>query len=318
MQFELTEALLDDILFSMEDQEGDFLLDTMEGVVTGGKDGPELSDEGLNDVKDSIRYIPLPEWDSSSGFRLMERFVAGMRNHLVREQLGLSLSQGRGVFRAFKNTLARYPEAEKLWFQFKEKEMKREIIKWYNGLREEWGLKEIGLEPEETDDLVLEDFIFRPIQNENISKVEELHCQCLEEFTKTLSESGFSGKGISAAGIVKEATTAETIASDDPSSLFKKAMIAESSGGELAGYISGEKNETVLIIKRLEVKSEFRGLGIGETLLVKFLESLDPAEISEVLLDLPSWAEGFSRVIRRESFKPYMVKYWLSLRDWAE
>lgn len=38
--------------------------------------------------------------------------------------------------------------------------MKREVIRWYNALREEWGLELIGEEPEETDDLVQDDFRF--------------------------------------------------------------------------------------------------------------------------------------------------------------
>jgi hypothetical protein len=36
------------------------------------------------------------------------------------------------------------------------------------------------------------------------------------------------------------------------------------------------------------------------------------------MLDLPSWAEGFSRVLHRESFKPYTVRYSLKLRDRAD
>ena len=305
MQFELTDALIEDILFSMEDQEGEFMLDTVEGVVAGGIDGPDFFDENRDDGdEDSGRYIALPEWDSASGFRLMERFVAALRNPLVREELTTALGQGRGVFRAFKNTLSRYPEAEKLWFAYKEKEMKREIIRWYNGLLEEWGLEKIGMEPEDTGDLVLEDFRFRPFREEDITQARELHDHCLQEYRNTLAETSFS-----ADGMLDEFQTLFS----DPS--FEAAMTAESAAGELAGYVSGEKKGRVFYIQNLEVKAEFRGLGIGEILLVKFLESLDSTEISQVLLDLPSWAENFSRVLHRESFKPYMVRYCLKLRD---
>jgi len=272
MQFELTEALIDDILFSMEDQNGEFLLDTVEGIVVGGMEGSE-------------RYISLPEWDSASGFRLMERFAAGSRNPMVRKDLSAALDRGRGVFRAFKDTLSRYPEAEKLWFSFKEKEMKREILRWYNGLREEWGLEKLGAEPEETGDLLLEDFRFRPLLKEDIGRAEELHLRCLEEYRETL---------------------AETVTGS-----FETGLAAESAGSEFAGYISGIVKDTSLYIKNLEVKPEFRGLGIGEALLSRFLDSLDPNQVSQVFLDLPSWAEGFSRVLLRESFKPYSVRYWL-------
>ena len=94
-----------------------------------------------------------------------------------------------------------------------------------------------------------------------------------------------------------------------------KAMAAESSGGDFAGFISGLIKDSAIYIQCLEVKPEYRGLGIGETLLIRFLENLDPAEIRRALLDLPFWAEGFSRLLLRESFKPYTVRYWLNLKD---
>ena len=125
MQFELTEALLDDILFSMEDQVGNFYIDCHEGVVVNWDD---CRDE-MEEDEEEDRFIGLPEWDSSSGFRLMERFAAAFRNPLIRNELCAALNRGKGVFRAFKNTLGQYPEAEKLWFSFKEREMKREVIR---------------------------------------------------------------------------------------------------------------------------------------------------------------------------------------------
>jgi predicted N-acetyltransferase YhbS len=306
MQFELTGALLDDIMFSMEDQEWEFMLDTVEGVVVGGIDGLDFLDDKPEDDDGGPRYIELPEWDSSSGFRLMERFAAAFKNPLVRNELSYALGQGKGVFRAFKDVLSRYPEAEKIWFSFKEKEMKQEILKWYDGLREEWGLEKIGLEPEDTEDLVLGDFRFRPFQKEDIFQAEELHRQCLEEYKNTLT-----GTDLAAYGIIEEAQTLR----NNQGLSFEEGLTAEYGDGELAGYVCGAKKDTVFFIQNLEVKAEYRGLGIGEALLVRFLESLDKAEIDQVLFDLPSCAEDFSRVLHREAFKPYMTRYWLTLRE---
>ena len=313
MQFELTEALIDDILFSMEDQDGEFMIDTVNGVVSGGIDGPlaagEEDESPDTESGSGPRYISLPEWDSASGFRLMERFVAGHRNPLVREELSSALSRGKGVFRAFKNTLSLYPEVEKLWFSFKEREMKREIVRWYNGLREEWGLEKIGMEPEETGDLVLEDFRFRPFRDEDTEQAAELHNRCMEEYAKMVDEkSAASSAGI----LVREAQVFSVLSSGTPR---ETAMTAESIGGEFAGYISGIMKDSAFYIRNLEIKAEFRGLGIGEALLSRLLDSLDRHEVTQVLMDLPSWAEGFSRVLLRESFKPYTVRYWLRLRD---
>ena len=85
MQFELTSALIDEILFFMEDQEGSFVLDTREGMVINTD--PELRefvDDEDDEDEEEGRFISLPEWDSSDGFRLMERFAATLRNALVR------------------------------------------------------------------------------------------------------------------------------------------------------------------------------------------------------------------------------------------
>ncbi len=69
MQFELDETLVDSILFSMEDQNDTFLVDTHEADVVSVND---LEEE---EFEDDEHYISLPEWDSNDGFRLMERFA---------------------------------------------------------------------------------------------------------------------------------------------------------------------------------------------------------------------------------------------------
>ena len=284
MQFELTEALLDDILFSMEDQEWEFYIDTQEGVVVNGD---EVRDELEED--DTNRFIDLPDWDSSSGFRLMERFTASFRNPLIRNELSVALNQGKGVFRAFKNILSKHPEAEKLWFTYKEREMKREVIRWYNGLREEWGLEKIGLEPEETEDLVLEDFRFREFRDDDRIAAADLHRLCTEE--------------------------AENVWPIEEGADETLALTAESGNGDFAGFISADRKGQKLFIRTLEVKPEYRGLGIGKALLGHLLEKIDPSRVSRVFLDLPVEQEGFSRALIREGFGPRVTRYCLTLGE---
>ncbi|MDR3166836.1 MAG: GNAT family N-acetyltransferase [Treponema sp.] len=291
MLFELTEALMDDILFSMEDQGDDFFVDTQEGIVTGVMDFE--FEEYPEERGAEVRYIPLPHWDSSAGYRLMERFAAGFRNPLLRDELTAALNRGKGVFRAFKNILSQHPEAEKVWFVFKEREMKKEILDWYNALREEWGLERIGREPEETDDLVLEDFRFRKALDRDAAPAEELHRFCLGE-----ENEGFPGGN----------WIQETVPRIFPEDL---TLIAETGGGDFVAYISARGDKSVLRITALEVKREYRGLGIGEALLSHLLEEIDPYVYSHLLIDLPVGAEGFSRVLLRESFKPYVTRYCL-------
>jgi GNAT superfamily N-acetyltransferase len=291
MQFELTDALIDDILFSMEDQVGSFLLDTLEGIVVN----PEV--DSIAEDPENTRYTPLPAWYSSDGYHLMERFAAGFKNPVVREELTVALDRGRGVFRAFKDTLNRYPEAEKRWFSFKEQEMKQEIIRWYNALRDQWGLEQIGSEPEETEDLILEDFIFREPLTKDWIAVEELHRQLLTEYQNPGNQ-------------IKS--------TDTPPALLKEAsglpgevqLIAETSSGDFAGYIAIARQGKILEISALEVKPEFRGLGIGEELVSRMLDRIDPPTVSAITMDLPVESEGFSQVLFRKSFKPYATRYY--------
>jgi ribosomal protein S18 acetylase RimI-like enzyme len=282
MLFELTDALMHDILFSMEDQKGVFLLDTREGVVVAGLDDAE--------PPEAARYVRLPKWGPVEGFRLMERFAATLRNPLIREELCGALDRGRGVFRAFKNILGRYPETEKFWFAFKEREMKRKIIRWYNGLREEWGLERIGEEPEETGDLVYEDFCFCEGGPEDRAAVEELHARCLAE--------------------CRARSFAEENLWAFPGDL---SFTAKTLGGEFAGYIAAINRGAFLYICALEIGPEYRGLGIGEALLTRLVSAARVKGLDRLGLDLPAESEGFSRVLIRESFEPWSIRYCRSL-----
>jgi GNAT superfamily N-acetyltransferase len=90
-------------------------------------------------------------------------------------------------------------------------------------------------------------------------------------------------------------------------------VVAETGGGEFAGYIAASRQERTLRIYALEVRPEYRGLGIGENLLTRFLEGARVMLTTpfHILIDLPSGSEGFSPVLFRESFQPYAIRYSL-------
>jgi len=253
MKFELDEILIDDIIFHMEDQDGIYLLDTLEGQVITDI---ELMDMDEDD-SESERFIDLPEWGSNDGFRLMEKFTAGLKNPIVRQELTDALNRNKGVFRAFKNILEHYPEIGKHWFKFKEQEMKKEVILWYNALREEWGLKPFGSEPDDNSFLVLEDFVIKEKTDDS------LHCDY--------------------------------------------CYIAENAAGEFTGKIAAVKKENMEIIL-LEVKPEYRGLGIAKMLLAKMLEKADELKLN-VIIDLPDDIEFFARALHIEGFQPSMQRF---------
>jgi len=157
MRFELDDTLMGEILFFMENQEGNFVLDTQEANVIDVYNND--SEEKFN--FDDERFMSLPEWDSQDGYRLMENFSSGLKNPIVRQELTNALNRKKGVFRAYRDVLSQYPEAEKMWYAYKERNMKDTVLAWYNSLREEWGLEPVGIEPEDNSSLIFEDFNIR-------------------------------------------------------------------------------------------------------------------------------------------------------------
>ncbi len=284
MRFELSPALVEQILFAMEDQDRHTYVDTANGVVV---DEDEMLGDGEAPVDDmDSRWIPLPEWHPPDGFRLMEHFAASLKNSLVRDELTRALDRGKGVFRAFKDTLSLHPEVERLWFSFKEKEIRKRIRVWYNGLLTEWGLESLGEEPEETDDLILEDFRFSVIAPED----------------HEVRETAVPGQRFS------------------PSIPL---VIAENARGEWAAYVAAyperrhggstasDYGERAYLA--IDVLPEYRGLGIGERLLVYLIPVLKELSIRSVDYELQQEFEPFARVLRREGFASISTLYRLDL-----
>jgi ribosomal protein S18 acetylase RimI-like enzyme len=285
MKFELDKILIDDILFHMENQDGIFLLDTQKGQVVEDMDMFDIDEETDTETE---RFISLPEWDTQDGYRLMEKFAAGLKNPVLRQELAEALNKNKGVFRSFKNVLEQYPETEKMWFKFKEQKMKDEVIAWYNSLREEWGLEKIGSEPEDTSSLVLEDFILRKGKNSDTENAAALHKICIKER--------------------QDKTSSDIIEAANPFGFPGELCItAENSGGEFAGFVYAVKEPSCgLRICALEVHPEYRGMGLGKALLAKFIEESNGQVIT---IDLPAEKEYFSRTLFLEGFKPCVQKF---------
>ncbi|MDR2079516.1 MAG: GNAT family N-acetyltransferase [Treponema sp.] len=290
MRFELSESLKDSIGFFMEDQYGSFLVDTREGVIINMEDpeaefGPEPEFDEM-DSDGTPRYIGLPEWDSSAGYRLMDLFAGSLKNPLIQARLKEALDRGRGVFRAFKDVLTSHPEAEKLWYAFKDREMEKEILAWYNSLRESWHMERIGAEPEESEELVLEDFHFRPALEADRPEAEKLHRLCVEENAGLFGTRPFPGDFSGPCHLV-----------------------AENSGGAFAAQAAASCEDGLARISLLETAPEYRGLGLGETLLSRLLADLDKQDVSGVIFELPASAENFSRVLLRSNFSPVLTTW---------
>ncbi len=262
MEFELTPELTDEIIFAMEDQTGRFLFDSAEGRCVAERDRPDAAETSVFDDAND-RYYSIPVWDSVSGFRMMDRFTAQLRNPVAREELRVALASGHGVFRSFKNILKGYPEIERMWYLFKEREMRGIVLEWYNGLRDFWGLERIGAEPEETEEIVAQDFLFREATEADSGALAGIRADAVREIAESLPAD--LAEAVSAlSGIVAPP------AGTGPGGYV---LAVEGLEGDVVAFASSAPYPSggtrVVLLSVVAVCPEFRGMGIGKELLAR-------------------------------------------------
>ena len=273
VSFRLTRELIDQIVFGMENQDRDYVLDTQESaVVPADQASPEEMGE---------RYLELPEWRSVDGYNLMEQFVATLHNPIYRERLRSILASGRGVFRQFKDTVRERHEIERLWFTFKERRMREIVTDWYNDLREREGLErlEATTTETETDQLVETDFVFRPALPEELNELRELDREVFSEIFPDADEETVS--------VYYEHHRAGV---PELGGRASRVSVAETPAGDFAGFLWSVTRSfgevAVAFIEQLYVVPEFRGLGIARELFTRFCHGAHEERISEVHLSL--------------------------------
>lgn len=273
MTFELTQSLINSIIFSMEDQTTVRLMDSKTGGLVVVKSRDEVlsrNEKSRNLLEDGDRYYALPEWSSADGYGLLEDFTESVQSSEVRKELRDVLVNGRGVFRNFKNVIKANPELQRQWNIFKAERMKVRVLEWYNGLRESWGLDvyEMQVDDIETEDLLLDDFGFGeydPVRDKDdvIHGREELAEEMKFQFTGDIGE----------AQIFVWQKECQVFDNEE-----KTGFVCRSGADDFAGCIltcccSSSSKKTVLVTDFFVLQS-FRSLGIGKELLSKCLAHL--------------------------------------------
>ena len=288
MEFELTPELTDEIIFAMEDHTAPFLFDSVETRCVATRE------RVASVTEDDDRYYAIPLWDSVSGFRMMERFVAQLRNPIVREELRSALSSGHGVFRKFKDILKEHGEIGRQWVLFKEREMRLIVLEWYNSLRDFWGLERVGAEPEETEEIVSQDFGFRDLEADDEDDFEVLMASIEREIAAEMP--------LELSGAVEElALRARGDAVED-----ERVFIAETTEGEIVGAtVSAPIPEDSFLTAQLSVIAvypEFRGLGLGKELLSRTIAYWRSRGYRWLLFTSPTVPRAFLPALHRAGF----------------
>ncbi len=305
---QLTPELTDQIIYGMENQQEYFFLDLESGSVTA-----ESAEDPGETVKEKER---IPRWTPADGFQLMERFVDSLRNPVYRDRLREALGAGKGVFRNFKNIVKERDEIQHLWFQFKEKEMRSRVRKWFEQVCEARGLAVIGFEgdePEETDDLVFSDFRVeevsvrpddlevydRKVLSEALddTPADFVHLQYL--LRRSFSEAN--------AGRMK---VLHLVAPDGTA-----AGIVWGADSLLPGDISGAltTGSGVCFLLQLYIEPEYRGLGMSKILLQAWIEEARKRGMERVSLDLWGGAGSLKRGLSEYGFEAYRESFLLRL-----
>ena len=319
MRFELSQEIMDQIIFGMEDQGADFCFDSAELQLIAETDAQAIAEEQGTDSEkaESIyeeRFLALPDWQSVDGFNLMEGFVVSLRNPMQRESLRQILQSGRGVFRQFKDALKEHKEIERLWFRFKQREMRKRVLDWYNDLRELWGLEPLSRDEEfETTDLLLSDFLFESTGSELSPLISGWDRRLFGEMFPSASpeECDFL-YGLKRCGIPAPASVPGSVVIRSCSPL-----------GELAGFLwaheytvsgSGGSQDWARIIQ-LGVEPEFRGLGMAMALLNHYQKIAAERGVKHFLIDIPASAEFISRSCERNGFQQHSVLWEMKMND---
>ncbi|MGN0730472.1 MAG: GNAT family N-acetyltransferase [Treponema sp.] len=289
MVFELTDELVNSIISALENQDKKFMVDAASN---------SLAEKTEDIICDEENYYELPLWNSADGFSLMEQFANNLHSPIARNDLQNVLHSGRGVFRGFKDVLKSYPEVEKKWHYFKNKQLIYYVNQWYNSLRETWGLEKLDYEIEETEDLLSDDFVFtqydftcdRDEVLKCIDSVAKDYCaelpdeisNALSDLWKARADDGF---GKNACGFVCRSFSKE----------FAGSVI-------FAPCLDNAPN-TVLLTSFF-VQEKYRGLGIGRKLFEQSLAELKKRRFKWVLIANTIIPETITPLLLCSGFKP--------------
>ncbi len=306
MVFELTESLIDDIIFSMEDQNSEFVFDSKSASLVP-LDCLLVSEQ--DELGENENIYPLPEWTSDKGFEIMERFAENVRVPKVREELQRVLANGRGVFRNFKNVLKEYPHIEKRFHNFKKSEMRAVVVEWYNSLRESWGLEKLNQDFEEYNELIQEDFEFHPYnhQKDNDCVVSEAN-KVAEEIKAVFG--GNMAKAIAHFWLRK--FNYESPADID-------GIICRTLSEEFAGCLLFSKCESfaknVVALTAVFVNQNYRGLGITRELFSRGISYLMRCGIQSLIIVDSVIPDYLEPLLARCGFEKKGSAYMLELTD---
>lgn len=277
---------LSQIIWGMENQDADYMLNIKDGTLYS----PEMGEEAPESL------VELPSWGSSDGYQLMVSFTNTCKDPKLKEKLSKELSsKSHGVFRRFRDVLSEDPEALKAWYDFKDSRMRSHIISWY---REHFKKNRDELE---SDDLY---------EGELLSEFEVKHLEKLDSYCEKLLKDASDNpirRKVLGAFTNKEAY--EIFENDVP----KGAIIFEVTDG-------------VACILIYSIEEEYREQGLFNLLFDLFNRDMERRHIEQVAMVFKAQSNFIKGVFalhetaltEGESYAVYCVHEWNKGTDSSE
>jgi GNAT superfamily N-acetyltransferase len=188
---------------------------------------------------------------------------------------------------------------ERLWYNYKDREMRHLVIEWYSRITEAQELEKLGREPEENEELLLSDFVIREEHGAQDYTAEELRRAVEEayaEYAPALREHMYN--------MLYERLGNETL-------LF----IAETPDGERVGSLAARIHEnvvgSVMAVTYLHVEADFRGLGLSKVLMDRCVEAARREEVAELMTELPAKMYFMEKEFLQRGFREFKRHYSL-------
>lgn len=264
--FELTETILERIIFAMEDQTKSRLIDLRTGELVTRPEG-ELP----------ANLAPPPSWTPADGFRLMENFCGRLKNLELKRALLKALSHGKGVFKAFRQVLSEYPQEDLQFREYKNAVLRRFIESWMDDMREALGLSRLGPEPEEYEELLDEEFSVEHCAMEE----SPLDLAALVEEARTDSLDWLPA----AAALLEKSEVLDFMEARRANSFIY--YITEAGGSPIAaaaGAVVQVEGRSLGIVRFLYVTKDFRELGLEFRILDRIRVHYDKKGVEHLLV----------------------------------
>jgi len=298
MSLPLTSALLDQILFAMEDQDSFSVLNLATRQVESCADENECADGHI---------LPLPSWSSTDGFRMMREFSEGLHNPSVQAELRAVLDSGQGVFRRFKLVLKPRDLLYRQWLRFKRKFMEEKVRLWID----QW--PEVVFEDPsdpafgvDTGGLLAADFTFREGRADEAPRLEDWDLEACHE----------AGRGVF--GDESDPGYSEYFRRGRHYQEGDRFWVAENPQGEWAGVVWSRRwtashgGAEVIEVLLWFVDPEYRGLGLGSVLLETLRDQVGPSPT--LMLMTPASDRRLDGPLSRSGFLA-TGRLWFALGD---